>query len=81
MNAVEFTTELSGARTLTIPPEVAAELPATGSARVIVLTDEAAGDARWEELLQRPGVGARVHEYFEAAAREGGAVDLAHEQL
>ena len=38
MNAVEFTAELSGAATLIIPPEVARRLPASGPARVIVLT-------------------------------------------
>ena len=47
MNAVEFTAELSGADTLTIPPEVAAQLPKTGRARVIVLTAEDNEDAAW----------------------------------
>lgn len=45
MNAVEFTTELSGAAVLTIPVEIAAQLPKTGMARIIVLTDEHADDA------------------------------------
>jgi len=40
MNAVEFTTELSGATVLQIPSEAAAQLPKTGKARVIVLTVE-----------------------------------------
>ena len=43
MHAVEFTAELNGAATLVIPAEVAARLPRTGRARVIVLT-EAGGD-------------------------------------
>ena len=81
MNAVEFTTELNGARAITLPPEIAAELPASGSARVIVLTEENAGDARWEELLQKPGVGARVAEYFEEAAREGKPAVLDRDRL
>lgn len=48
MNAVEFTTELSGAAVLAIPVEVAAHLPKTGRARVIVLTDEHSDDADWQ---------------------------------
>jgi len=47
MNAVEFTTELSGAAALQIPLEAAAQLPKAGKARVIVLTDEDADDAEW----------------------------------
>jgi len=47
MNAVEFTTELSGAAVLPIPLEVAARLPKTGLARIIVLTDEHSDDADW----------------------------------
>lgn len=49
MNAVEFTAELSGATTLAIPPEVAKQLPNTGTARVIVLTTGAqSADAQWQ---------------------------------
>ena len=47
MNAVEFTTELSGAAVLPIPAEVAAQLPKTGRARIIILTDEHSEDADW----------------------------------
>ena len=47
MNAVEFTTELSGAAVLAIPVEIAAQLPKTGRARIIVLTDERSDDADW----------------------------------
>jgi len=47
MNAVEFTTELSGAATLSIPPRIAEQLPKSGKARVIVLTGEDADDAEW----------------------------------
>jgi len=47
MNAVEFTTELSGASVLHIPSEVAAQLPKAGRARVIVLTDEGNDDEEW----------------------------------
>ncbi len=49
MNAVEFTAELSGSTTLVIPPEVATQLPRTGTARVIVLTTDASGAAaEWQ---------------------------------
>ena len=47
MNAVGITTELSGTSVLQIPSEAAAQLPKTGRARVIVLTDEGADDAEW----------------------------------
>ena len=38
---------MSGAAVLTIPSEVAAQLPKAGRARVIVLTDEGTDDAEW----------------------------------
>jgi hypothetical protein len=41
VKAVEFTINLTGASILTIPDEIAAKLPRTGTARVIVLTSEA----------------------------------------
>jgi hypothetical protein len=47
MKAVEFTTELSGAAVLPIPGEVAAQLPKSGKARVIVLTEEDTDEAGW----------------------------------
>ena len=47
MNAVEFTTELSGTSVLQIPSAAAALLPKAGKARVIVLTEEHGGDAGW----------------------------------
>ena len=47
MNAVEFVTELSGANVLQIPSAVAAQLPRTGRARVMVLTDEDGEEAEW----------------------------------
>ncbi len=40
MNAVEFVTDLSASPTLTIPATVAAHLPKSGRARVLLLTDE-----------------------------------------
>lgn len=46
MTAVEFIAELSGAPTLTIP-QAAAQLPKSGRARVIVLTDDSPADAEW----------------------------------
>lgn len=47
MNAIEFTTELSGGAVLKIPSEAAAQLPKSGKARVIILTDNDAEDAEW----------------------------------
>jgi hypothetical protein len=47
MNAIEFTTELSGAAVLPIPREIAAQLPKSGKARIIVLTEVSPEDAEW----------------------------------
>ncbi len=44
---LEFTTELSDSRMLPIPQEIADQLPKTGRARIIVLTDQPTGDADW----------------------------------
>ena len=46
MKAVEFTIELSGAAVLTIPEEIAGQLPRSGRARVIVLTDDS-DESEW----------------------------------
>ena len=49
MSALEFTAELSGAATLIIPPEIAAQLPKAGKARVIVLiADTSEAQAEWQ---------------------------------
>ncbi|MBI4603562.1 MAG: hypothetical protein HY721_16545 [Planctomycetes bacterium] len=48
MNAIEFTTELSGTSALPIPSEIAAQLPKAGRARVIVLLDGDADDLEWQ---------------------------------
>ena len=47
MNAVEFTTELKGESVLRIPSEIAARLPKSGKARIIVLTNDHSEDAEW----------------------------------
>jgi hypothetical protein len=47
MNAVEFTTELSGSGVLKIPSEAAAQLPKSGTVRVIVLTQDDSEDVEW----------------------------------
>ena len=47
MNAVEFTTELSGAAVLPIPKEIAGQLPKSGKARILILTDDATDEAEW----------------------------------
>ncbi len=48
MNVIEFTTELSEKPELTIPTEIAEQLPKAGRARVIVLTGELTDDAEWQ---------------------------------
>ena len=47
MNAVEFTAELSGMATLTIPSDAAAQLPKSGKVRVILLATEDTDDVEW----------------------------------
>jgi len=51
MKAVEFTTDMSGAAALPIPREIAAQLPQSGRARVIVLTEEDDVPAAFHEAL------------------------------
>lgn len=48
MRAVEFLIELKGESLVNIPEGVVAELPKTGVARVIILTDERAEDTQWQ---------------------------------
>jgi hypothetical protein len=47
MRTVEFTTELGEKPVVTIPQEVAAQLPKVGRARIIILTADDPDDARW----------------------------------
>ncbi|MGA2863751.1 MAG: hypothetical protein ABSF95_04620 [Verrucomicrobiota bacterium] len=69
MNAVEFTTELSGAAVLPIPREIAAQLPKSGKARIIVLTDEDTDEPDW-----RAGA-------YEQFLRDDSAADAIYESL
>jgi hypothetical protein len=69
MNAVEFTTELSGEAVLPIPREIAAQLPKSGKARVIVLTDEDTDAADW-----RAGA-------YEQFLRDNSAEDAVYDSL
>lgn len=48
MNAIEFTTQLTGADSLPLPEEIAAKLPVSGTARVIVLTPDDPDDRLWQ---------------------------------
>jgi hypothetical protein len=47
MHAVEFTTQLGEQPVVTIPKDVAAQLPKTGQVRVIILTPDDPQDAHW----------------------------------
>ncbi|MGA3172459.1 MAG: hypothetical protein ABSE62_15765 [Chthoniobacteraceae bacterium] len=53
MKAVEFTTELGARPTITIPQQVAAQLPKAGPARVIILTGDDPDDADWRNGAYR----------------------------
>jgi hypothetical protein len=46
--AIEFEIELTGGPSLTLPPEIASALPATGKATVVVVMDMDAEDAEWK---------------------------------
>lgn len=67
MRAVEFTIELKGEPVVTIPDEIAAELPKTGVARVIILTGEPLEDAQWQ--------GAAYHQFLRDDAPEDAIYD------
>jgi hypothetical protein len=47
MTPIEFETELSGEATLLLPPDVAARLPKSGRATVVLLVQEDAADDEW----------------------------------
>ena len=47
MRAVEFITELGKEPLVTIPHEIAEQLPKTGQARVIILTTDDPEDKQW----------------------------------
>jgi hypothetical protein len=47
MTPIEFETELRGESTLPLPPDVAARLPKTGRATVVLLVQDDADDAEW----------------------------------
>jgi hypothetical protein len=69
MNAVEFTTELTGAKTLPIPPEAVARLPKSGRVRVIVLAGENQDDDMWrrsayEQFLREDSAEDAIYDKF-----------------
>jgi hypothetical protein len=45
---VEFEAELTGGRTLDLPPEIASALPSRGKATVVVFVDMDPDDAAWQ---------------------------------
>jgi hypothetical protein len=47
MQAVEFTTQLTKENIVSIPEDVAARLPKTGNARIIILTADNNGQTEW----------------------------------
>ena len=47
MKTIEFETELRGTRSLRIPDNVAASLPSSGKAKVLVCVDFDAADHEW----------------------------------
>lgn len=47
MTPIQFETELRGEPALVLPPEVLAQLPKTGRAKVLVLVEGDAEDIEW----------------------------------
>jgi len=50
---VEFETDLTGGRTLDMPPEIAEALPSKGKATVVVLLDLDSDDEAWRRAAYR----------------------------
>jgi hypothetical protein len=46
---IEFETELTGSRTLNIPPEIAAALPSKGTATIVVFVEMDPEDTAWRK--------------------------------
>ncbi len=46
---IEFETELTGSRTLSIPPEIAAALPSKGKATIVVFVNMDPEDTAWRK--------------------------------
>ncbi|MFO0792082.1 MAG: hypothetical protein U0805_21680 [Pirellulales bacterium] len=47
MNPIQFETELQGEPALILPPEVLAQLPKSGRAKVLVLVEGESNDSEW----------------------------------
>ena len=47
---IEFETELTGSRTLNIPPEIAAVLPSKGTATIVVFVEMDPEDTAWRRV-------------------------------
>jgi len=47
--SMEFEAELTGGRTLTLPPEIAAALPSKGKVTIVVLVDMDSEDTTWRK--------------------------------
>ena len=50
---MEFETDLTGGRTLDMPPEIAEVLPRRGRATVVVLVDLDSDDKAWRQAAYR----------------------------
>ena len=49
LKTLEFETELTGNRSLELPPEIASALPLKGKATVLVLVDMDPEDTAWQQ--------------------------------
>ena len=69
MSPIEFQTDLTGESSLSLPPEVVAQLPKSGRATVVVLVQDAE-DAAWrsaayEQFMQEDDPQDAVYDRYE----------------
>ena len=70
MSSIEFETELRGEPILAIPPEVAARLPKSGRATVVVLVQDDQEDQEWraasyEQFMKDDGAEDAVYDAYQ----------------
>jgi adenylate kinase len=70
MSSIEFETELRGEATLALPPEVVAQLPKSGRAKIVVLVEDDSEDEAWrrasyEQFMRDDGQEDAVYDAYQ----------------
>jgi hypothetical protein len=70
MSAIEFETELKGESALLLPPDVAARLPKSGRAKVVLLIQNEGEDDEWrraayEQFMKDDGPEDAVYDAYQ----------------